>query len=262
VAELAGCSKTKISQILNDKYGGTGSSEAQSILDRLIGDQNFITRAQQTIRAIFDLCLEDHELGCIVGPSGLGKTYTARSYAESHEQVLIFTPTELSTPTGVLAGLCQMLGLTPLGNLQRTLREVQDALSRSCRLLIVDEADVLARSAQRESTKQKFAIFRQIMEAGIGVCLIGIFPLEEAILQMPGYFQNRIGYFRKFKAVSKEDLGRYLDFFAQGIDRELKGLAMETAAFRGGFHYLSKVIKRGKIMGYKEVMSVIFSMAR
>ncbi|MEW5804334.1 MAG: AAA family ATPase [bacterium] len=262
LAEMVDCSKTKISQVLNEKYGDKSEEEAKAILDRLIGDQQFITRAQQTIAAIFDLCAEDKELGVIVGPSGLGKTYTARTYAETHDQVFIYTPTELSTPTGVLRGLSQMLKLSTVSDLQRTLRDIQDTLSRSCRLLIVDEADVLCRSSNWEATKQKFAIFRQIMEAGIGVCLIGIFPLEDAINQMPGYFQNRIGYYRKFKALSKEDLNRYMDFFSQGIDSELKSLAVDTAALRGGFHYLSKVIKKGKVMGYREVMNIIFSVVR
>lgn len=262
LAELVGWSKTKLSQILNDKYGDKSEEEAKMILDRLVGDQQFITRAQQTISAIFALCADDKELGVIVGPSGLGKTHSARKYAETHDNVKIYTPTELSTPTGVLRGLATMLGLSAISDLQRTLRDIQDSLLRSTRLLIVDEADVLCRSSNWESTKQKFAIFRQIMEAGIGVCLIGIFPLEEAILQMPGYFQNRIGYFRKFKIISKDDLTKYMDFFSQGIDSELKSLAVETAFIRGGFHYLSKVVKKGKVMGYREVMNIIFSIVR
>lgn len=263
LARRLSCSKSKISMVLNGKYENA-QNEAAEMLKRLsVTEAGFSTVEQQTIEAILSFCREDMELGLVVGISGMGKTHVCKKFESEHADVFRFQPTEFSTTRSLLRSMGDALGVKVYGTIEERLKKVIGAIrQKGYRLLIIDEADVLDDNKKGSSVIRKFAVFRQMFEAGIGVVLVGLPGLDDAINRLPGYIQNRISYFRKYDRISRESMRRYLEQMVPEADEESTSEAIENAEANGGFRYLRMFAEKGKKIGYKSVLGIIWAGAR
>jgi len=220
----------------------------------------FSTFAQESMRAILSLCMQDSDLGLLVGPSGIGKTFVVNEVQRKKKGVVVYRPTEITSVGEILRSLGEVMGVKVYGTLGLRLEKVVSTLrGAGVRLLVVDEADVLVDMNRWRSTEKRLSVFRQVMEAGVGVCLVGLPVLEEAVRKMPGYFQNRIGYFRSYEGPGEKEMEGFLDFFRAEVSEEMRWAALSRARSGGFFRYLKKFAEKGKVLGYETVMEVLFS---
>jgi len=258
VAKRVRCSVAKVSQVLNGKYRDA-EAVAEEWLRRLKENEKgeFLTTAQQALMRILKWTQEDKEMALVVGESGVGKSFCVERFARENEGVFVFRPTELSSPGGMLRELGLALGIKVYGSNEERLKRIVSEVKGRYSLVIVDEADVLCESRQWASVVKKLSVFRQMMEAGVGVVLVGLPVLEEVIRQMPGYFQNRIGYFLEIK-VSEAELKRFVEVMAPEMERRWQEVAIEKAKKGGFFRFLKMFCEKGKFLGWEMANQIIF----
>ncbi|MBS9777164.1 MAG: AAA family ATPase [Gammaproteobacteria bacterium] len=153
-------------------------------------------------KAIQNLIAATHRTGdiqLVIGEAGLGKTMAIKEYAKKHDDVIFIEVEPTYNAKVLLASLCDKLGLTPKRNNHEMMLEICTKLDNSGRLIIVDEAELLAH--------KPLEILRRIHDlSGVGIVMAGMPRLLANLRGNRGEFRqlySRVGFCY--------DLGRELD---------------------------------------------------
>jgi len=253
IANELGLGKSTVYLILDGNYNGS-DEKIQKVTDlinsRLPKKGEFQTLDQQGMGAVLKFTLLDNEFSVIVGASGIGKTTTAKKFQNNHDGIMVYKVVEGASYGGILADLLHFYGQTPYGSNDDKRARLFDSVKRSkCRMLIVDEADLLVGDGKKKkSFLKKVSIFRELHEASdVPIVMVGLEVFENELRNSrQTYVNSRIGYFFKFKQPVKDD---YEEFWEKVLGLELsKGTKtlFSKASDRGCFRLLDKVGRRSK----------------
>ncbi len=262
IARLTGKSTTTISLVMNGKYKGRPEvlSEIMEALDDVEKRQKelarqvaFLSEGQKIIYHILNLTYHHYGFSTVVGPSGLGKTFTAKHFAEQHpHDVMYVRCCDGMTVIDTIQLLLDMTKTSNYGNrIQRMKRAIHGFKKRGIRMILVDEADLLVTDAgNKPAILKKIALFREVKEAGIGVAMIGLESFDDTLRSVgETYLTSRIDYFRRVSDPSIEELAYFLE--EQGWDTSEPDAqqVISMAPKRGGFRFLEKLSQTGKFLG-------------
>lgn len=274
LAALSGKSTATISQVMNGKYAGRPEIISE-IFDAVVAyeetlDDNgqlpgaiaWLTEGEKLISGILDLTYHTRGFSAVVGPSGIGKTYTSRLFEKAHPDVLYMRCADGMSMGDVINALLEYVQVPAYGTKTQKMRRCIQALKdKGVRMILVDEADLLVNEGSKPAILRKISVFREIKEAGIGVAMIGLESFDDA-LRVVGetYVTSRIDYFRKVRDTAREELAHYLGL--QGYDPETSEAqhVINLAPKRGSLRFLAKLCSTAGILGgLKEAITVTFT---
>ena len=276
VARLSGKSTGTVSAALNGKYkgrketvdeilGALAASEEAAVqaseADR--GLKAWLTAGEELIDDVLKLTYHNRGFSAIVGQSGIGKTFTARLFSESRNDVAYARCNDGMSMGDTIGMLLEMAGLsTTYGTkTQKMKRAIQALRERGVRMILVDEADLLVSDGSKPLILKKISVFREVKEAGIAVAMIGL-PAFDNALRVVGetYVTSRIDYLSNVPNTTCDELAYYLA--NQGWDTETPEakLAVSIAPKQGALRLIEKLSQTGKFFGnLKEAMAVTFA---
>lgn len=176
------------------------------------------------------------DIQLVIGEAGLGKTMAVKEYAKTHADVILIEVEPTFNAKVLLSALCDKLGLQPARNTHDMMTAVCKKLGNSGRLLIVDEAELLAH--------KPLEILRRLHDlTGIGIVLAGMPRLRANLRGKRGEFKqlySRIGFcFDLGQALSDTDISALANA-AMGTD-EHNPVLIKTAG--GNARRLSKLVR-------------------
>ncbi len=270
VARITGKSAATVSQVLSGKYKGrpeTCGEMAASLQEHfaapaVIQDGKWRTHGQTVIYSMLSLTYEDQEMSCITGPSGIGKTYTARTFATEREDVLYWRARDGMSVGDVLSSLLSEVGAPDHGtNTKKLFRLIEALKARQVCMVICDEADLLVNEQNKGRLMKKLVCFRELYEAGIAVVLLGLDSFELSLRNAgETYFLSRLGYFQKIDTVLIPELKEFWKGLGGNPEDAEGRLALSLAPKRGALRFLFKVFRRATAMGsVKNALSLMFN---
>ena len=273
VARITGKSASTVSQVLNGKYQGRAEvldemfaaletfEETCEAPQALKGTTVYLTEGEKLITGILHLTYQTRAFCALVGPSGVGKTYTTGLFAKSHPNTAYVRCADGMCQGDVVNMLLENIGGPAYGTKTQRMRRAIAAMRDSgTQLLLVDEADLLVTDGSKPAILRKLSVLREIHEAGIGVAMIGLESFEPA-LRLVGetYVTSRLDYFRRVKDTTTEELAYFLSTL--GIDPETPEArhAISLAPKRGSLRLISKFAQTANLIGLREALAVIFN---
>lgn len=273
VARITGKSASTVSQVLNGKYQGRPEvlDEMIAALDtfeddseavKLDGTVQWLTHGEQLINGMLTLTYQTCGFAALVGPSGIGKTFTSKLFAESHPLDTAYIRCADGMCQGdVVNMLLELVGLPAYGTKTQRMRRAIAALKDSgIKMIMVDEADLLVTDGSKPAILRKISVFREIKESGIGVAMIGLESFDNA-LRLVGetYVTSRLDYFRRIKDTATEELTYFISKL--GIDPETPEArhAISLAPKRGSLRLITKFAQTANLIGLREALAVIFN---
>lgn len=273
VARITGKSASTVSQVLNGKYQGRPEvldemfavlkafEESGEKVQQLDGTVAWLTDGEKLINGILNLTYQTNGFAAVVGPSGIGKTYTSKLFAEAHPDTAYIRCADGMCQGDVVNMLLEIVGLPAYGTKTQRMRRAVAAMRESgLRMLLVDEADLLVTDGSKPAILRKISVFREIKEAGIGVAMIGLESFDNA-LRLVGetYVTSRLDYFRRVRDTAAEELAYFVSKL--GIDPETPEArhAISLAPKRGSLRLIEKFAQTANIIGLREALAVIFN---
>lgn len=278
VAQLAlntGLSKSTVSRVLRGEYpkdtdahrrviAALGSSPAPAEVAAArpyIPGEVFTTTGQQLLASVLEAAIEDAEWVIVDGPSGLGKSYSLNTFQARHPDAILMKAKYGQSVGAVLESLCRAFEVPVSGTNETRQNRILEAAAG--RVLVVDEADLLASGAMGDRVLRVLELFREIYEAGAAVILAGLPELPRKLAQNgETYVFRRIGYFRSIQAPSPEELARFFIHSLPDVPlaHAKAGLAASQARKNGLFGYLAKLAKRTRLLDgdVEAAMSLLF----
>ncbi len=273
VARISGKSTGTVSQVLGGKYKGRPEvvgeiAEALAAWHKTQEERQevrevWFTDGQKLIQSVLGLTYATQGFSVVVGPSGIGKTYTARNFNDKHHDVLYLRCADGMCMGDVIDALLDLTGTACYGsNSQRLRRAIRALLEQGVRMLLVDEADLLVTDGSRPKILKKISVFREVKEAGIGVSLIGLESFDTALRTVgETYVTSRIDMFRKAGVPSARELGHYMANL--GIDPETEGArrALSLAPKNGSMRFVEKAAHIARQLGDNmlEALRILFA---
>ena len=272
VARITGKSASTVSQVLNGKYQGRSEvlDEMLSALEafedsnqnvQLDGLTAWFTDGEKLINGILNLTYQTNGFAAIVGPSGIGKTYTSRLFATAHPDTAYIRCADGMCQGDVVNMLLEIVGLPAYGTKTQRMRRAIAAMRDSgIKMILVDEADLLVTDGSKPAILRKISVFREIKESGIGVAMIGLESFDNA-LRLVGetYVTSRLDYFRRIKDTATDELAYFISKL--GLDPETPEArhAIALAPKRGSLRLISKFAQTANLIGLREALAVIFN---
>lgn len=270
VARITGKSAATTSLVLSGKYRGRAETGTEMLAAlqvhfkpgvKRLADGSWKTHGQSVIDSMLELTYQDAEMTCITGPSGIGKTHSARLFAQRRTDVLYWRAKDGMSVGDVLSSLLSAVHAPENGtNTRKLLRLIEVLKARQIAMVICDEADLLVNEQNKNRLMKKLVCFRELYEAGMAVALLGLESFELS-LRSAGetYFLSRLGYFQKIDGILQSELREYW----QGLGGNPNGvedrLALELAPKRGALRFLYKVFRRATAMGsVKQALGLMF----
>lgn len=213
IAPLVGVSTATISQYLKGEYKGDVAAVDKKVAE-MLGRQADKARDVKsdfvetpTAKDIFGVCEMAHsmqDINLVIGEAGLGKTVTLKQYAKTVDNVILVEVEPTYSPKVLLVELCNKLGIVPSRSNHDNVTNIVDKLRGSDKLLIIDEAELLA--------YKSLEIIRRIHDmAGIGVVLAGMPRLRANLRGKKGEYKqlySRIGFVEDLSdRLPEEDIG-------------------------------------------------------
>ncbi len=248
VARSLGISASALSQWLDGKYGGNVER-----VDRAV--KGFLQRWQEkqalpahhipfimtsVVNKTFEMarfCHLENEIGVLVGPAGVGKTWAVQEYVRQNTDVVLLEVDPGYTASSLFKDLARKLGFLPNGNLHDVFEDVVERLRGSGRLIIIDEAEHLPYRA--------LELLRRVYDkAGIGILLVGMPRLIENLRGRKGEYQqlySRVGIYANLQKLHIQDAEAIVNQVvpeANGLCRIFYDLST------GNTRVLTKLIKR------------------
>lgn len=277
VARISGKSTGTVSQVMSGKYKGRPEvvgeilASLEAYESKVTADREdsrdgvkWYTDGQNLIMSVLHLTYSTRGFSVVVGPSGIGKTYTAESFLEKHVGDVQYMRCADGMCMGdVIDSLLEVTGTPGYGsNSQRLKRAIRSLRDQGVKMLLVDEADLLVTDGSKPKILKKISVFREVKEAGIGISLIGLDSFDTA-LRIVGetYVTSRIDLFRRAAIPSERELGHYM---AQlGIDPETEAAkrALTLAPKNGSMRFVEKVanITRQLSGNMVEALRILFA---
>ena len=273
VARVTGKSTSTVSQVLSGKYQGRPevigemltaleAHEASHEDSQIPGASTWLTSGEQLINGILNLTYHTGGFAAIVGPSGIGKTYTSKLFDEAHPDTAYIRCADGMSMGDVIQAILDIVGAPAYGTkTQKMRRAIAGLKEQGIRMILVDEADLLVTDGSKPAILRKISVFREIKESGVGVAMIGLESFDNALRSVgETYVTSRLDYFRKVRDTAQEELAHFLS--TQGWDPETLDAryAIQLAPKRGSLRFLSKLAQTATFLGsLKEALSVTFT---
>ena len=95
ISRVSGKSSSTVSQVLNEKYRGRAevveeiltAITTMEIAETTVSPVTWLTDGEELIRGVLNLTYHQKGFSAVVGPSGLGKTFTAKLFSSEHHDV-------------------------------------------------------------------------------------------------------------------------------------------------------------------------------
>ncbi len=259
IAEALNLPRSSLSLLIHGKYKNEKLRERimEYLAERAERPENvgryFQTEGQKRILAVLEATLEDREFSLIVGPSGVGKTYTVQEFISKRKgNIVYFKITKLMSAGEVLRQLCMAVGTPSYGSNGTKMQRLK-IKAEEFDMIIVDEADLLVDREKPKSFLKKIEIFRELAEV-TAVVLVGLPELDEAIYENArSYVYSRIGYYARVLEPTPEELWEFA---------RLRGITSKEvisgAIGRGYFRFIEKVAKRAGKIGEKFAVALMY----
>jgi DNA transposition AAA+ family ATPase len=271
IARISGKSTGTVSQVLSGKYKGR-PEVAKEILDALalyeeglekVPREPWFTDGQQLIMSVLFLTHQTSGFSVVVGPSGIGKTYTARHFLEKHGDVRYLRCADGMCMGDVIDSLLELTGAPSYGsNSHRLKRAIRTLKEQGVRMILVDEADLLVTDGSKPKILKKISVFREVKESGIGVSLIGLESFDTALRTVgETYVTSRIDLFRRTTSPSMDELGHYMAELGCDPETESARRAISLAPKNGSLRFVEKAVQITKHLGGNmlEALRVLFA---
>lgn len=177
-ARRAGIAESSFSKFLAGTYINMTkiANQADEFLDKeeqrcqvvSSGDLGFArTTISEKVMGVLEYCNIQRSLGVIYGDAGIGKTFTAKNWAEGRSDVYFVTVSPaFSKAKSFLRLLAKALRIEVTGTIDCQMLDILEKLSENDKMIIVDEAQCL--------DKKTLEIIRSINDAtGTAIVLIG-----------------------------------------------------------------------------------------
>lgn len=256
---MLGISSSTLSQVLNDSYTGRRDRVARRMAKALRREEARDNRpeapeycpthiSEQVLEALNDAHVE-RALVCVLGPTGIGKTISARQYCQEEPSTIYLVGGPSATPKAFMMDLVTAAGIE-LPNSNVPARGVRDAIIEGLRdadrLIVIDEVDYL-----EEATLQHLRIIQEEAEVGMG--LLGthgfLANLQRRRSATLSQFLGRVSHAVYLNKASRQDLEAitaHLDLSEEAMDVLVEGANGEV---RRAVHALMQVQREGN--GYK-----------
>ena len=273
IARIANKSTATVSQVMRGIYKGRPEvideilaaleDAEESVKAKPARKASWMTEGQKIIYSILNLTYHHNGFSAVVGPSGLGKTFTAKLFASQHKDVEYVRCCDGMTVTDTIQILLDITHSSSHGNrVQRMSRALRGFKKRGLKMLLVDEADLLVTDpGNKPAILKKIAVFREVKEAGFGVAMIGLESFDDT-LRVVGetYVTSRIDYFRRVSDPSMEELSGFLEEQGWDISEPDAQQVISLAPKRGAFRFLEKLSQTGKYLdSLAEALSVSYA---
>lgn len=178
VANAFGVSVTTVSQYLSGKYQGNCEELDRKVDEMLERQKAKVVEAKYNAEFVPTLAAKrgmevmqfahvEGEINVIFGAAGLGKTQMLKQYAKEHSSAVLIEVDPSCTPKVLLRKIAEAVGSPARGVNNELLDGIVSKLKGSERLLMIDEAELLA--------TRSLEFIRRIHDlAGVGVVLAGM----------------------------------------------------------------------------------------
>lgn len=273
VCRISGKSTSTISQVLNGTYKGREEvideiltslikhEEAHSDDSQVVTSQ-WLTEGEQLISGLLSLTYHTTGFCAVVGPSGIGKTYTTKLFASTRSDTAYIRCADGMSMGDVIQAVLDITGLPAYGTkTQKMRRAITGLKEQGIKMLLVDEADLLVTDGSKPAILRKISVLREIKEAGIGIAMIGLESFDEALRSVgETYVTSRLDYFRKVRDTTSEELSYFLATNGWDTDTPDAKHAISLAPKRGSLRFISKLSATAKFLGsLKEALAVTFT---
>ncbi len=271
VARISGKSTSTVSQVLAGKYRGR-PEVLDEILESVTAHNNgealdtreWLTDGQNLIMSVLFLTYITQGFSVVVGPSGIGKTYTAKSFEAKHRDDVRYLRCSDGMSMGdVIDSLLEITSTPTYGSnshrLKRGIRALQD---QGVKMLIVDEADLLVTDGSKPKILKKISVFRETKEAGIGVALVGLESFDDALRAVgETYVTSRIDLFRRATAPSQAEFVEYMMHMGINVNTDAANRAISLAPKNGSLRFIQKAVQISQQLGGSmlEALRVLFA---
>ncbi|MDR1873551.1 MAG: ATP-binding protein [Synergistaceae bacterium] len=262
IARISGKSTGTVSQVMSQKYRGRPevvgeilaaleayevrmTSEMQEAHDAA----KWATEGQRLIQTVLHLTYETQGFSVVVGPSGIGKTYTAEDFLARHPGRAQYLRCADGMCMGdVIDALLELTGTPGYGsNSQKLKRAIRALKDQDVRMILVDEADLLVTDGSKPKILKKISVFREVKEAGIAVSLIGLDSFDTALRAVgETYVTSRIDLYRHAGNPTQAELAHYLAYLGHDPETEGGRLAVSLAPKNGSMRFVSKAAQIAK----------------
>jgi DNA transposition AAA+ family ATPase len=244
-----------------------------------------LTKEYRRFAEFCDACRRHRYIGLCYGPPGVGKTLSARHYAQwdeleavqphwygadrvvpttlAHCHTVFYTPPVANTPRGIEHAVRELrYKLTDV--VEEALRHLHVSEdvegwepSDRTELLIVDEADRLKMAGLEQ--------LRDLYDRGtVGLILIGMPGLEKRLARYPQLY-SRIGFAHTFRPLSQEEMKFILTHYWTELDLVLEdknftdqeAIAAIIRITGGNFRLLHRLLTQiGRILKVNELQTI------
>lgn len=248
ISRSLGVSSAQVSQFLNEKYTGDNYAAAEKIAAFLKRQEERIdyneiltdilpTTNVERVLNLARICHVEGEMGVVAGDAGLSKTTGIKEYtAQNPDGVILIEVVPGFTAKILMSEIHKALKLGGEGTQIRMFQQVQDKLKGSQRLIIIDEAEHLPKSA--------LELTRRIHDmTGIGIVLAGLPKLLENLRGLTSNYRqlySRIGIAAELDVLQEDDVKMIVQAAIPGSNGLYKKFYKRTDNARA----LTKVLKR------------------
>lgn len=192
-----------------------------------------------------------HEMSAILGHPGTGKTRGAREYCKINPKTVYVRADVTMSSKELLLDIGTALGENvSYGSLRSIMRRIISKLREDPRILIIDEADLLAVGNTVKKLEILRTIYDETRDFGNALLLVGMPRLEAFLKKGPSLkenlsqFDSRMGFVLRMAGLKREEIEAVLDRVkcTPGARQMLVNMIMKTS--KGGIRQLTKILGR------------------
>ncbi|QGP91682.1 AAA domain protein [Neomoorella glycerini] len=192
-----------------------------------------------------------HEMGAILGHPGTGKTRGVQEYCKINPKAVYVRADVTMSSKELLLEIGEALGENlSYGSRRSMMRRIINRLREEPRILIIDEADLLAAGYTVNKMEILRSIYDETKPYGNALLLVGMPRLEAFLKKGPSLkenlsqFDSRMGLVLRMGGLKREEIEAILDKVncTPGARQMLVNIIMKTS--KGGIRQLTKILGR------------------